>query len=93
MSKQITMLKASIVMILLASTSEAARDSIRYFGKRHGPNGVGVTPLDYDIWLECLLTTVSLCDPNYNHDVEQAWRECFKQGIAIMKEECQDTSE
>lgn len=88
MNKQISMLKASIVIILLASTSEAAKKSVRIFGKRHGPDGVGVSPLDYDTWLDCLIETVSACDPYYNHNVEQAWRDCFAEGIAIMKEEC-----
>ena len=87
MQKQIKMLKASIIIILLATTSEAARDSVRVFGKRHGPDGIGATPLDYDIWLDCLLEAACICDPNYNPAVEQAWRECFSRGIAIMKEE------
>ncbi|PSW21897.1 globin [Photobacterium sanctipauli] len=88
MQKQIKMIKASIVMILLASTSEQARESIRVFGQRHGPKGIGVNPVDFDIWLECLLEAVSMCDPRYNEAVKQAWTTCFKEGIAIMKEEC-----
>lgn len=88
MQKQIKMLKASIVIILLAPTSAAARDSVRFFGKRHGPEGVGVSPLDYETWLNCLLETVSQCDPYYSPNVEQAWRECFRLGLEIMKEEC-----
>ncbi|MGF1716286.1 globin [Photobacterium chitinilyticum] len=89
MHKQITMLKASITIILLAPISDSARESIRFFGKRHGPQGVGVSPLDYDTWLDCLLETVHQCDPYYTPDVEKAWRECFWLGIEIMKEECE----
>lgn len=89
MHKQITMLKASITIILLAPISDSARESIRFFGKRHGPQGIGVSPLDYDIWLDCLLETVHQCDPYYTPDVEKAWRECFWLGIEIMKEECE----
>jgi len=89
MQKQITMLKASITIILLAPISDSARESIRFFGKRHGPQGIGVSPLDYDIWLDCLLETVHQCDPYYTPDVEKAWRECFWLGIEIMKEECE----
>jgi len=89
MQKQITMLKASITIILLAPISDSARDSIRFFGKRHGPQGVGVSPLDYDTWLDCLLETAHQCDPHYTPDVEKAWRECFWLGIEIMKEECE----
>ncbi|WP_299018040.1 globin [uncultured Photobacterium sp.] len=88
MQKQVKMLKASIAIILLASTSEGARESLRHFGKRHGPNGIGVDPLDFDVWFNSLLEAVEICDPYYNKEIEQAWRECFNLGLAIMKEEC-----
>ncbi|MCG7587480.1 globin [Photobacterium sp. OFAV2-7] len=89
MQKQISMLKASIVIILLAPVSDSARESVRFFGKRHGPQGVGVSPLDYETWLDCLLETVNQCDPNYTFEVDLAWRECLRLGLEIMIEECE----
>lgn len=87
-AKQTRILKGSIPIMLLASTSEAARNAIRDLGKRHGRNGLGVKKEHYDIWFACLLEAVRRCDPNYNQSIEQAWRECFAAGISIMKEEC-----
>ncbi|MGF1684528.1 globin [Photobacterium minamisatsumaniensis] len=92
MVNQIRMIKVSIVMILLASTSESARETIRMYGRRHGPEGINVHPIDFDIWFDCLINAVSLCDPLFNDQVKQAWRACFNEGIAIMKEECQTES-
>lgn len=88
MSKQYRMLKASISMIMLASTSAEARNYVKKLGKRHGPDGIGAEPLDFDIWLTSLLEAVKMCDYQYNSEIEQAWRKCFSLGIAIMKEEC-----
>ncbi|UTV29768.1 globin [Photobacterium atrarenae] len=87
---QIRMLKASIAIILLAPSSEQARDSVRNFGKRHA--SIGVTADDFEIWLDCLLHTVSQCDPNYSPEVEAAWRQCFETGFNLMKEACRAPS-
>ena len=88
MERQIRMLKLSISMIMLASTSEQARESIRRYGKAHGPEGVGVKPEDFELWLDSLLETVRVCDPKFNNEIALAWRRCFNAGIAIMKDEC-----
>lgn len=87
MSGQIRMLKASIAIILLAPSSEQARESVRYFGKHHA--SIGVTADDFNTWLDCLLLTVSQCDPDYSPEVEAAWRQCFATGFHIMKAACQ----
>ena len=88
MERQIRMLKLSISMIMLASTSDQAREGIRRYGKAHGPDGIGVKPADFEIWLDSLIDTVRICDPKFNDEIALAWRDCFKAGIAIMKEEC-----
>ncbi|MCQ1060356.1 globin [Photobacterium sp. DNB23_23_1] len=88
LERQVQMLKLSISMIILASSSEQARESIRRFGKAHGPDGIGVQPNDFEVWLDSLIETVQICDPKYNDEIAFAWRECFKEGIAIMKQEC-----
>lgn len=88
MQKQMKMIKASLLIIMLAATSEQARETVKVFGKRHGPDGLGVKPLDIDLWFECLIDTIKECDPAYSQSVEQAWRQCFNEGITIMKAEC-----
>ncbi|MGR5065140.1 globin [Photobacterium sp. DNB22_13_2] len=88
LERQVQMLKLSISMIMLSSSSIQAREAIRRFGKAHGPDGIGVQPNDFEIWLDSLIETVQICDPRYNDEIADAWRECFKEGIAIMKQEC-----
>ncbi|MDX1302180.1 MAG: globin [Photobacterium sp.] len=88
MGRQIKMLKASLIIIMLANTSGEARESVRKFGKRHGPEGLGVNPMDFDIWFDCLLSAVQICDPLYDDEVKQAWHACFNEGMEIMKKEC-----
>lgn len=88
MERQVQMLKLSISMIMLASSSVQAKESVRRFGKAHGPGGIGVRPNDFDVWLDSLIETVQICDPRYNDEIAIAWRQCFKEGIAIMKKEC-----
>ncbi|KLV08122.1 globin [Photobacterium ganghwense] len=95
MARQIKMLKFSISMLMLCATSANAREAIRLYGCRHGssgPGGIGATAADYDIWLDCLIDTVELCDPKFDESVAAAWRHCFASGIAIMKEECETVS-
>ncbi|MGF1725586.1 globin [Photobacterium nomapromontoriensis] len=89
MKRQIKMLKLSIAILLLTSSSDSAKDQFRVFAKRHGPDGVGASPIDFDVWLESLLITVRLSDPKYDKHIEAAWRDCFQTGLAIMREECQ----
>ncbi|PSU34058.1 globin [Photobacterium lutimaris] len=88
LERQVKMLKLSIAMIMLASSSEQAREGLRRFGKAHGPDGIGVRPDDFEVWLDSLIETVQICDPKFNDEIAMAWRQCFKEGIAIMKEEC-----
>ncbi|KLV07000.1 hypothetical protein ABT56_07590 [Photobacterium aquae] len=89
MTRQIKMLKLSILMIMLASTSEEAKDNIRRYARRHGPDGIGAQPEDFDIWIDSLLKAVKECDTHYNSDIDKAWRTCFKTGMEIMKQETQ----
>lgn len=85
---QIQMLNASIILIFMAPTSEQARMSVRQFGKRHGPKGIGVDLEDYDVWFESLLEAVKLCDSEYSEETEKVWTQYFALGMQIMKEEC-----
>ncbi|MGR5078209.1 globin [Photobacterium swingsii] len=88
MTKQMTMMKASLLIIMLASTSASARTSVRVYALRHGKDGLGIHEEDLNIWFSCLLEAVASCDPYFNPHVEEAWRRCFEDGLQIMREEC-----
>ncbi|MFT6905519.1 MAG: hypothetical protein ACJAS1_002175 [Oleiphilaceae bacterium] len=40
----------------------------------------------YDIWLDSLISTVEEFDPEFDNDIDQAWREVLAPGIAFIKE-------
>ena len=89
MDKQIKMLKLSIVMLMLSTTSKESRALFNNYAERHGPGGLNVAPIDFDIWLDSLLETVAQTDPLYTDDVDSAWRQCFANGLAMMKAACE----
>ena len=39
----------------------------------------------YDLWLDSLVATVSVCDPLFEPATEQAWRAMLRPGIEIMQ--------
>lgn len=88
MGRQMTMMKASLMIIMLASTSDSARASVKVYALRHGKNGLGISEDDLAIWFACLLEAVEICDPNYNENVKEAWTHCFEDGLQIMRIEC-----
>ncbi|OAN13008.1 hypothetical protein A3K86_15175 [Photobacterium jeanii] len=89
MAKQMTMIKASMIIIMLAPTSASARQTVRGYAKRHGKDGIGITTDDLKIWFECLLKTIEECDPRFSDQVARAWQEAFADGLAIMQTECE----
>lgn len=88
MERQKKMLHASFLCIMMATFSNEAQSHIEQLGDRHGKNGLGLTTKDMDIWFECLLASVSKCDPKYTPQIEHAWRQCFTFGLSLMKERC-----
>ncbi|MGF1688324.1 globin [Photobacterium japonica] len=92
MGKQIKMLKLSIVLLMLSTSSKESRELFNTYAERHGRGGLNVSPIDFDIWLDSLLETVAISDPLFNADVDTAWRACFQRGLALMKAACEPHS-
>ena len=84
MQQQEDMLKASLFMIMLSSTSPAASDqylshTALTHNHRHIPAHL------YDIWLECLIDTVADVDTKFDESLETAWRTTMQVGVNYMK--------
>ncbi len=88
MKRQMTMMKASLMIIMLASTSDSARASVKVYALRHGKNGLGISEDDLTVWFMCLLEAVAICDPDFSETVRDAWEHCFEDGLQIMRKEC-----
>ncbi len=51
---------------------------------RHGAGGLAVGAHLYDLWLDSLLETVRVCDPEWIPDMEAAWEEVMMVGIRYL---------
>jgi len=51
---------------------------------RHGAGGLAIGAHMYDLWLDGLLETVRVCDPEFSGEVEAAWEEVMMVGIHYL---------
>ena len=92
METQKQALKESLFHMCDFFASNVADDHIQQISQLHGKSGMGIPPLLYDLWLECLIETVREYDPEFRPDVELAWRLVMISGITYMKFHYDETS-
>jgi len=85
MSVQKTMLHDSLHYLLHFGHSRSARDYIARIADSHGRSAHDVPPDLYDLWETSLLKAVRERDPNFDDEVELAWRVALAPGLAYMK--------
>jgi hemoglobin-like flavoprotein len=86
MENQKMMLHASIYMIMLATQkNQAASAYLDKVAKRHSKTELNIRPGLYEIWLDTLLDTVSIIDPQYKNETGSAWKKVMTYGIDYMK--------
>ncbi len=94
MQNQKMMLHASIYMIMLATQRNAAASAyLDKVAKRHSRSELNIRPELYDIWLETLLETVSVIDPNHIEETGVAWKKVMTFGVDYMKSKYDAESE
>ena len=52
---------------------------------RHNRHGRAIAPHLYDTFLDCMLDTVVLYDPEYEEHVGEAWRHVLSPGLEYIK--------
>lgn len=82
--KQALMLKASLYMLMLAGKPEAEAHLTR-IASIHSRRGRDIRPELHDAWLDCLIETVREFDPQFNPQIEAAWRKTLRPGIEFIK--------
>lgn len=85
MAKQKVMLHRSLSHMLQFSVERQATEELRRIARIHSKAGADLRPELYDVWLDSLLETVALFDPQFNEEIELAWRVVLAPGIAYMK--------
>ncbi len=88
MKEQASLLSHAIVMAFLfvdknQQVAKKCLDSVRETHARHKLN---IAPELYDTWLECLLETVAICDPNVNDELLSDWRDVMSVAINHIRE-------
>ena len=85
MQKQKKMLEKSFYSLFIFYATNNANDYLKKIAEHHSKASNNIPPDLYDMWLESLIKTVAEYDPEFNLDVELAWRVVLSSGITYMK--------
>ncbi|MCG6872797.1 MAG: globin [Gammaproteobacteria bacterium] len=78
-------LEMSLHMMALAGTGNDAVESyLDYLAERHNHQHLNIEPPLYGNWLESLLVAVREIDPDFDPDIESAWRHVMQPGIDYL---------
>ena len=85
MENQKQLLRAGIAHLIMGFKGHPlSQIKLQKLGKSHSQNQLDIPPSLYKIWLSCLLKTIAKHDPDYNSEVEAAWKEVMNKGIETM---------
>jgi len=86
--KQNSMLKNAINMSILYAEKQddLAKDVLTNISRSHSSKRHNVKPEYYDYWLNSLIKTLQACDPNFNQELEQNWRDMMQISIDYIVE-------
>ncbi len=85
MHRQQEMLHTSIDHMIYFSMDRRATENLVRIAAVHSKAGVDIEPGLYEDWLNALLEAVKLFDPDYNDEIDLAWRVVLAPGITYMK--------
>ena len=85
MVKQKKMLEKSIYSILDFFLQNIISDEMERIAAMHNKKALDIKPHLYDIWVDCLIDTARKYDPEFNEDIELAWRMVISNGVTYMK--------
>ncbi|MCI0507440.1 MAG: globin [Gammaproteobacteria bacterium] len=86
--KQISILKNAISMTIMYAEKQddLAKDVLTKVRKSHARDRYNVKPAYYTYWLNSLIETLRVCDPNFNEPLEQHWRDMMRISIGYIVE-------
>jgi hemoglobin-like flavoprotein len=85
--RQKKMLEDSLFLMMAAAgtTGGLAYKELSKLAEHHSSRQLDIKPQWYDVWLTCLMKTVSEHDSEYSTDLDAAWRASLKSGIELLK--------
>jgi hemoglobin-like flavoprotein len=78
MKRQVRVLEDTLYVVANAVQGEEgslARGALPALAARHSRQEMDIPPRLFDLWIECLLETVRVHDPEWSPAVEAAWRD------------------
>ncbi|MCK0537841.1 globin [Alcanivorax quisquiliarum] len=85
MAEQRRLLRAGISWLVMYSRG-APGGKLRDLGKTHDREGYNVPPALYAVWLDALMETVQLHDPEYTSELDRQWRAVLNPGIDLIRD-------
>lgn len=85
MEKQVGVLQKSIYHLLSFYVSKEESDYLHSIAVSHNRKNYDIKPDLYNVWLDSLVQTVRMLDPECNREVELAWRIALTPGILYMQ--------
>ena len=83
--RQRRVLRDSVLLMVSRDVSDPAmREHLERLGKTHSRSQRGILPELYELWLDSVIETVRELDPNWNAELERAWRVRLRPGMQVI---------
>ena len=89
LKRQVRMLQDSLYVVAVAVQGEEgspARGPLPFLAARHSRHDLDIRPGLYDLWIDCIVETARVHDPQFSPEIEAAWRETLTFGANYMRE-------
>lgn len=73
------------IMWLVMHARGMSDAKIRALGESHSRVKMNIEPHHYDQWMDALMTTLALHDPQFSKDLERTWRATIGPGVEIIR--------
>ncbi len=88
MDRQYKMLMQSMTYITSFTEENESKEELSRIAEFHSKDNLSLSTDMYGLWLESLIKTVKEYDPEFNSQVEAAWRKIMLPGLEHMKSFC-----
>ena len=85
MSRQKTMLHDSLYLMVEYYKTRQATKGLQRIAQVHSRSGKDISEELYESWVDSLIATLKEFDPQFNKQVEQAWRQVLAPGVSYMQ--------
>lgn len=72
-------------MLLASQMGGMLKVHLKRIADSHSRHGLDISAELYDLWKGCLLTAIREHDPEFDDELERAWRQALEPGIEFMR--------